>query len=387
VIAASVVIVGGGVIGASVAYHLAARGWKDLLILDREPAPGRGSTGRSTGGFRCQYATEINVRLSLLSRRKLLAFPEEIGCDPGYSPSGYLWLAGSSEQMESLRAALTVQHGAGLAEAREVGLEEIAALNPHVSTRGILGGAFCPTDGFIEPHRILEGYLERAQRLGVRVAWGDEVRELEIGPGGRICCVRTPRLEVSCQIVVNAAGAWAAELAGMAGVTLPVAPLKRQVAVTAPFSDLPEQMPMTVYLADGFHLRVRKERVLLLRPDATAVPGSFDTSPEGTWIESVAATARERVPVLQRAEVDVSSCWAGLYEVTPDRHAVLGAAPECENFYLANGSSGHGVMHAPALGQLLAELLSDGRAATLDIHALRPSRFSEADLNPASVLL
>ncbi len=384
---ASVVIVGGGVLGASAAYHLARRGWKDLLVLDRDTAPGGGSTSRSTGGFRAQFTTDINVRLSLLSRAKLRDFFQEIGSDSGYHPAGYLWLAQKGEEMEILRSALRVQHAAGLEESREVNTEEIGRINSHVSPTGLMGGAFCPTDGFIRPIQIQQGYLEAAQRLGVSVQWGEEVRELETGPGGRICRVITGRKEVACQAVVNAAGPWAAPLAAMAGVDLPVVPLKRQVAVTHPFAGLPAEMPMTLFLGDGFHVRVRDGRVLLLRPDVPAPGDPYDISAEPGWVESVADLARARLPTLRDARVDLPSCWAGLYEMSPDRHALLGAAPECENLYLINGCSGHGVMHAPALGQLLSEIISDGSASTLDVTPLRPARFAEGQMNPPSALL
>jgi glycine/D-amino acid oxidase-like deaminating enzyme len=383
---ASVIIIGAGVIGASVAYHLARRGWRDILVLDRSPGPGHGSTGKATGGFRSQYATPINVRLSLLSRDKLRCFTEETGGDAGYLPAGYLWLASTLRELEILRAAQRVQHQEGLAEAVEVGPEEIARLNPAVALEEVIGGAFCPSDGFMRPLGIVEGYLGAAQRLEVEVEWQVEVTGLKL-QGDRIAVVESSRGPVSAGMVVNAAGAWSAEVAQWAGFDLPVAPLRRQVAATAPTNVLPDSMPMTIFTNDGFHLRVRDGRILLLWP-TPGVPGRpFDTAVDDEWIESVVDKAHRRVPVVGRAAIDRDACWAGLYEVSPDKHAILGAAPGCPNLLLLSGCSGHGVMHAPALGQLLAEVMSDGAAATLDVSPLRPSRFLENDLNPVSEML
>src|SRR5438045_4103811 len=153
-----VVVVGAGVIGASVAWHLSRLGVRTLL-LEREPEPGEGSTGRATGGFRAQFGTDINVRLSLLAREELLRFREEVGADPGYRPAGYLWLASSERELEALRDAQRVQRGAGLRESRILALSEVAVLNPRASLEGIVGGAFCPLDGFLRPLDILNGYL------------------------------------------------------------------------------------------------------------------------------------------------------------------------------------------------------------------------------------
>jgi sarcosine oxidase subunit beta len=384
---ASIVIIGAGVIGASAAYHLARRGWREILVLDRSPGLGQGSTGKATGGFRAQYATPINVRLSLLSRDKLRCFTEETGGNAGYLPAGYLWLASTVSELEVLRAARRVQYQEGLTEAVEVGPEEIARLNPAVNLDEVIGGAFCPSDGFIRPLGIVEGYLTAAQKLGVKLEWQVEVTGLRRGQDNRIVVVETSRGPVSPAAVVNAAGPWAAQVARWAGLDLPVAPLRRQVAATAPTDLLPDTMPMTIFTADGFHLRVREGRVLLLWP-TPGVPGQpFDTAVDSEWIEAVIAKAHRRVPVVRRAAIDRDACWAGLYEVSPDKHAILGAAPGCPNLFLLNGCSGHGVMHAPALGQLLAEVISDGTASTVDVSPLRPSRFREGELNPVSEML
>jgi sarcosine oxidase subunit beta len=186
---------------------------------------------------------------------------------------------------------------------------------------------------------------------------------------------------------VNAAGAWAGDFACACGVDAPVVPLRRQVARTVRTQALPASMPMTIFAGTGFHTRVRDGRVLLLWP-TPGVPGHpFDDSVDPAWIAQVTAMAHARLPVLRDVPVDPAASWAGLYEMSPDKHAILGAARGCENFYLVNGSSGHGVMHAPALGHLLAEIILDGRASTLDVRTLRPERFEENDLNPVSELL
>ena len=381
---ASVVIVGAGVMGASVAYHLAARGWTDVLMVDRSNGPGQGSTGVATGGFRAQYGTAINVRLSLLAREKFLRFRDEIGVDPGYLPAGYLWLAKTGAELDGLRAGLEVQRAEGLNEATDVGIEDVRRINPVVRSDGIIGGTFCPSDGFIAPLQVLNGYLAAALRAGARVKWQTSVTGLTRGGNGSIVGVETSRGRIATEAVVNAAGAWAAELAGYAGVSLPVTPLRRQIAATVPCSLLPPNTPMTIFVGDGFHFRVRDGRVLLLWP-TPGVPGRpFDVSVDSEWIAQVRTMACSRVPVLDQVAIDVPCCRAGLYEMSPDRHALLGPAPGCDNLFLINGSSGHGVMHAPALGQLLAEIIADGHASTLDVRALRPSRFLEGQPNLAS---
>lgn len=381
-----VAVIGAGVVGASVAYHLARRG-RTVVLLERSDGPGRGSTGRATGGFRAQYATAINVRLSLLARDKLRGFAAEIGVDPEYRQVGYLWLAATPAELAALTAAQAVQHAEGLHEAVTVGVEEIARLNPALELEGIVGGVFCPSDGFITPTRLLAGYLAAAQRRGARVHWGVEATGFGRRRDGTLGSVRTTQGDLEIAAAVNAAGPWAASVAAWAGVELPVAALRRQVAVTFPFDELPPDMPLTIFAGDGFHLRVRDGRVLLLWP-TPGIPGRpYDDRVDPDWVEAVVAKAHRRVPVLRDAVIDPAACWGGLYEVTPDKHAILGPAPGCANLYFANGSSGHGVMHAPALGHLLAEIVCDGAATTLDVSALRPSRFAEGDLNPVSELL
>jgi sarcosine oxidase, subunit beta len=383
---AAVVIVGGGVIGASVAYHLASRGERDVVVLDRAPHAGAGSTGRATGGFRVQFATPTDVRLSLLAREKLRHFRDETGGDCGFVPAGYLWLAFDEAELAVLRAAFAVQRANGVEDAVEVDCDAIAQLNSAVRCDRVAGGTYCASDGFIRPLAILDGYRRAAERHGARFVWDAELIGFAQGRDGRITAVRTAREEIATDAVVNAAGAWAAGVARLAGAALPVTPLRRQVAVTVPTDVLPAAMPMTIYARDGFHLRVRDGRVLLLLPSPGA-DDPFDDTVDPAWVDNVTRIARERVPCLRHVAIDPAACWAGLYEMSPDGHAIVGAAPGVPNLYFANGASGHGVMHAPALGQLVAEIVLDGAATSLDVTALRPDRFASAEPYGARDLL
>ncbi len=375
-----VVIVGAGVMGASVAWHLAARGCRDIVILERESSLGAGSTGRATGGFRSQFSTEINIRLSLRSREKLRTFRDETGIDPGYQPSGYLFLARSEEALRQLREANELQYRCGLTEAELVSAPAARQLNPAIDDDAILGGAFCPTDGFIRPMQILSGYAEAAMRAGARIERGVQVQGIE-QQGDRITALRTSTGTIGGDLFVNAAGAWAATF----GVEIPVTPLRRQVAGTVVTGVLPESMPMTIWLDDGFHLRVRDGRVLLLWPDPEQT--GFSTDVDEAWLAAICRLVAERVPSLQGVSLDRAHCWAGLYEMSPDRHALVGMAPGHSNLYLINGSSGHGVMHSPALGEAVADLILDGSAHSVDVGALRPGRFAEGAAIQSSELL
>ncbi len=381
-----VVVIGAGVVGASAAWRLAERGCR-VTVIDRVGGFGEGSTGRATGGYRAQFATEINVRLSLMARETLRSFEELTGVDSGYRPCGYLLLTRSEAELASLLEAQALQHRLGLVEAVEVTVDEALRLNPALEPGSFSGGVFCPTDGFIRPLGILEGYVAIARRLGVEFRFGEEPLEFERDGTGRITSVRTSRGAHSCGAVVNAAGAWAARIAALADIDLPVWPAKRQVAITEPYAGLPVDMPMTIFAGDGFHLRVRDDRVLLVQPMDHESDDPFDTTFDPSWLDVVVARAHERVPCLRDAKVDPGACWAGLYEMSPDKHAILGATEEAPNFYFANGSSGHGVMHSAPLGLLVAEAIVDGAPHSIDAYALRPSRFAEGRPNPSPGLL
>jgi sarcosine oxidase subunit beta len=356
-------------------------------VLDRGREPGEGSTGKATGGFRGQFATSVNVRLSLLAREKLLHFRDEIGIDPGYVQAGYLFVASSEHVLAALRDALAVQNAAGLTESTEVDPAQIARINPDVSLEGVIGGSWCPTDGFIAPMDILRGYITAATRLGVKFEWGVEVNEVSTDNDRWARGLSTSRGDVAADAVINAAGAWAGMLPCGNRSNEAVTPLKRQVALTEPTDILPATMPMTIFLDTGFHLRVRNGRVMLVGPTPEAKDNSLETGVDDEWVASVRAEALQRVPAVSEVRIDPGACYTGYYEMSPDKHAILGPDPGCENLFLANGSSGHGVMHAPAIGQLLAEIVCDGVASSLYVSALRPTRFSERAPNLVTDLL
>jgi sarcosine oxidase, subunit beta len=383
----STLVIGGGVIGASVAWHLQQRGERDVLVVDAASAPGMGSTGRATGGYRGQFATAINVQLSLLSRAKLLRFADDVGVDPEYRPVGYLFLADDDTMLSSFRAARAVQHAAGLTEACELSLDEAQRINPNVEMDGVIGAAWCPTDATIRPLKILRGYLDAAERGGVQVQWSTTIQRMERDSRGRISHVYVGTERVAVGNVVNAAGAWSAGIAALAGVDLPVHPTRRQIACTSPLTVLDDSFPMTIWARDAFHLRVRDGRALLNWPIDIPRHDPYSLELDQPLLDRVWAIAQQRVPAMRTATLDPAAHWVGLYEMSPDKTVIFGRAPECDNLLLMNGSSGHGVMHSPILGQLAAELLCDGATRTLDVHALRLSRFADGEALPLSGML
>jgi sarcosine oxidase, subunit beta len=356
-----------------------------VVVLERGDAPGAGSSSRATGGYRAQFGSEINVRLSLLSREKLRRFEEETGVDSGYDPRGYLFLATHCDELSALASANNMQRRLGLTEAEVITTSEAARIVPEIEATGIVGATFCPTDGFIRPTEILRGYFEAAQRAGAIFQFKTGVLSA-VKNGGRIESVRSNDATWTAPLVINAAGAWASEFAALCGATLPVTPLKRHVVPTSPTAVIGPTRPMTIWVSDGFHFRYRDGRLLLLRSHEPAMQARYDTSMESAWIDETVRIAHERVPALRGVQVDRDAAWSGLYEMSPDRHAIVGRSPEVDNLFFANGSSGHGVMHAPAIGQLLAELIVDGKTS-IDISPLRPSRFAENDPVVGSALL
>jgi sarcosine oxidase subunit beta len=382
---AEVVIIGGGIVGSSVAYHLAEAGCTDVLIIEREEHQGMGSTGRSAGGVRAQFATPINIQMSLYSISVFSRFEELTGGHTAdYRAHGYLFIATQERHLEYLRANRAIQAQYGLTNVEEVSREDILRMVPQLYGDDMVGGSFCSTDGFVDPNSVMSGFAARARELGVKTWLNTQVTGLDV-EGGRLKGVQTSRGYVSTRKVVNAAGAWAAEIGRMAGVDLPVTPLRRQIVNTQPFDLLPNPLPMVIDMSNGFHFRREGSGILMAWPDPDD-KHEFTTSFDPDFIEKILMKAVQRVPCLVDAEVNPRRCWAGLYEVSPDHHAIIGAAPEVEGFFLVNGFSGHGVMHSPASGRLASEFVL-GKERFIDASPLSVTRFAEGKLLEETAVL
>jgi sarcosine oxidase, subunit beta len=387
---ADVVIIGGGIVGASIAYHLVEAGCRDVLIVERERAQGLGSSGRGAGGVRAQFATPINIQMSLYSIDFFARFEETVGQRSGYRPDGYMFVATSPQHLDYLRANRERQTALGLRNVELLTAEDIRAVVPQLRTTDVVGGSFCQTDGFIEPLSVLRGFTLRACERGARVWLDAEVTGIET-ERGEVTGIETGRGRVATRVVVNATGAWAADVARLAGVSLPVVPLRRQLVITAPFDALPSPLPMVIDMADGFHFRREPPGhspagVLMAWPAPDETPG-YKTDYDPSFTAQVLERARLRVPCFADVVVDSGRCRAGLYEVTPDHHAIIGAAPALRGLYLANGFSGHGVMHSPATGLMVSEMIMDGHARTIDATPLRAERFAEGRLLEETAVL
>jgi sarcosine oxidase subunit beta len=382
---AEIVIIGGGVVGASVAYHLTRRGAGDVLILEREAMQGAGSTGRATGGVRAQFETEINIKMSLYS----LDFFKNWEFDCRYEPRGYLFFATDARQMDYLRRNVETQKRFGVRDVEIVDCEEIKEICPILNCEDIAGGAFGQNDGFINPLAVMRGFTAKALESGARIEFDCRVVSIET-ENGKVKAVETNKGRIECEKIVLASGAWASELAKTANVDLPVEPQKRQIVWAKSAKRLPENLPMVIDIGSGFHFRPARDfsdaaanpdntEVLFAYPDPQEKP-SLNTEFDEAFIEKVYARARHRAPFLYETVPVRAKCRAGLYENTPDHHAILGGCAEVEGLYFANGFSGHGVMHSPATGRALAEIILDGKATFLDVSCLNFERFQKGAL-------
>jgi glycine/D-amino acid oxidase-like deaminating enzyme len=382
---ADVVIIGGGIVGSSIAYHLTANGCRNVLVIERESAQGKGSTGKSMGGVRAQFSTPVSIQMSLYSIPFYASFDERLGHPCDYRPQGYLFCATTDQQMAYLRINYAQQVEMGLKDVRVIAGEEIRNLFPQLRTDDIIGGSFCSSDGFVDPYSAMNGFMTWAADHGAALWRSTTVTGLTRDASG-ITSVETTRGSVAARKVVNCAGAWSADVAALAGVELPVEPLRRMLVPSEPFDEFPHTSPMIVDMSNGFHFRPEGRGFLLAWNDPEETPG-FKTDFDAAFVEKILIRAAQRVPCFANLPVNPKRAWAGLYEMTPDHHPILGEAPGVPGFFLANGFSGHGVMHAPATGKILSDLILTGKTDLIDASLLSLTRFAEGRLIHETAIL
>jgi glycine/D-amino acid oxidase-like deaminating enzyme len=384
---ADVVIIGGGIVGASIAWHLTDAGCRNVLVVERESHQGKGSTGKSMGGVRAQFATRPNIQMSLYSIPFYAAFDERLGQPGGYRDQGYLFVATRQKHLDYLQTNQALQKSLGLKQARMISRDDIVGIVPQLRSDDILGGSFCPTDGFVDPYSVMVGFTTSACEKGATIWRSTEVTSIQQNGSG-ITGVETARGPVSTPVVVNAAGAWAASVAAMAGFDLPVEPMRRMLIPTEPFSGVSHEIPMVIDMTNGFHFRPESLGFLLAWNDPEEKGGEFNTNFEPSFVEKVLTLAADRVPCFENLAVNPKRAWAGLYEMSPDHHCIIGPVESLKGFFCANGFSGHGVMHAPATGKMLSDLILHGKTSVVDnVEVLSPGRFAKGELLHETAIL
>jgi sarcosine oxidase subunit beta len=330
------------------------------------------------GGVRAQFASIPSIRMSLYSIPFFGAFDEVMGHPAGYRPQGYMFVATTERHMAYLRENYGKQVAAGLKSVQLLQRDDVCHIAPELRSDDIVGGSFCSTDGFVDPHSVMTGFIQKAVERGVELVRNAEVTAIKTDARG-VCGVETTKGPVSGRTLVNCAGAWAGLVARLADVDLPVEPLRRMLVPTEPFDKVSYQSPMVVDMSTGFHYRPEGLGLLLAWNDPEETPG-FKTAFDPAFIEKVLTRGVDRLPVLEEAQVNPKRAWAGLYEMTPDHHPVLGPVKSLPGFFLANGFSGHGVMHSPATGRILADLIVHGKSDLVDTELLGFDRFAAGRL-------
>jgi len=368
---ASIIIIGGGVMGSSTAYHLAAKGIKDILLLEKEDFFGMGATGRCAGGVRYQFSTEVNIKLSQASIPMLERFEDEIGQRVDYHKWGYLFLLSKDEETEKFKRTVELQHNLGI-ETEWLNGDEIRQKLPMMNLDDIIAGTNYHKDGVVDPNGVVMGYINAAHRLGVTVRSGIEVDAINI-KSGKITGVSTPHGTVEAPIVVNAAGPWAGTVSELAGFSIPLTALRRQWFTTTTIPELPPDFPFVIDFTRSLYFHREGEGVLTGMSNPDEIPG-FDQSINLDWELFHAKAAIERLPILEQAGLGARQ--AGLYENTPDAHPIYSMTP-VDGFYIVTGFSGHGFMHGPVSGLLMSEIILDGKATTVDVSMLDLARFED----------
>ena len=371
---ADIVIIGGGVMGASAAYHLAQRGLKNIVLLEKEDFFGQGATGRCAGGVRYQFSTEINVKLSIESLPMIERFKEEIGQEVSYKQCGYLLVATNEKDANAFRYNVKLQNKLGVSTQLLSG-DEVRARLPLMKFDDAMVGTFNPKDGTVDPNSVVMGYISAAQKMGAKAFTGAEVVGVSLR-GDNVEEVQTTIGTIKTRMILNAAGPWAGQIGQMAGIKIPVIPLRRQMFTTSPLKEVPSDFPFVIDFARSLYFHREGEGLLIGMSNQNEQPGTDQSVDEDFELVNLDA-AIERMPLVEKAQR--ASHWAGLYEVTPDAHPIFGGTP-VNGLYLCTGFSGHGFMHGPISGKLMSEFILDGKYSSLDVSMLDLKRFEEGRL-------
>ena len=371
---ADIVIIGGGVMGASAAYHLAKRGMKNIVLLEKEEFFGTGATGRCAGGVRYQFSTEINVKLSIESLPMIERFKDEIGQDVNYRKCGYLLIATDKKDATTFKHNVELQNHLGV-QTQLLNGDEVRARLPLMKFEDAIAGTFNQKDGIVDPNSVVAGYVSAAQKMGVKAINRAEVIGICVSKN-EIEAVETTQGVIQTRMILNTAGPWAGQIGKMAGVQIPIVPIRRQMFTTDPLKEVPEDFPFVIDFAQSLYFHRESEGLLIGMSNQAEKPG-FDQNidEEFEFVNLEAAIAR--MPLLERASR--ASHWAGLYEVTPDAHPIFGGS-NLKGFTICAGFSGHGFMHGPVAGKLMSEYILDGKFSTLDVSMLDLARFEEGRL-------
>jgi sarcosine oxidase, subunit beta len=365
---AEVVIVGGGVMGASAAFHLAEAGVTDVVLLEADQLS-CGSTSKSAGGVRLQFSDEINIALALRSMDAFERFAERPGAEIGLQQVGYLFLLTDPADVAVFEKNTALQNAMGV-PSRMISAEEAGKLSSLAHVDDVLAASICMRDGHATPDAVVLGYATAARALGVAVATQCPVTGIDVD-GDEITAVHTARGSVSTSTVICTAGAWSPRIAAMAGVDLPVQPVARPIWYTEPMPSRPAQVPMTIDFSTGFYFHTEGPGLLFGMADPDQPPG-FDAPMRSDWLEVVGEVVAHRAPSL--LDVGIAGGWHGFYETTPDHNALIGESATVSRFIYATGFSGHGFLMGPAVGEVLRDLVL-GHATAVDVSGFDVERF------------
>ena len=371
---ADVVVIGGGVVGLSTAYHLAAAGVRDVVLVEKAEH-GSGSTCKAAGGVRAQFSDAVNIELGLRSLRTFETFRETFGQEIDLHQVGYLFLLDDPVHVAAFEANVALQNELGVAS-RMIDVAEARRLSPLIETEGLLAAAWGPRDGHCTPESVVLGYAGAARRAGARLLRGVEVSGID-RDGAAITAVRTSAGVIRTDTVVCAAGAWSAGIGDMVEVDLPVEPLRRQIITTGPAPTVQGDVPFTIDFSTSLYFHREGPGLLVGMSDPDETPG-FKLGRDEDWLPRLGEAIERRAPHI--GELGIVSGWAGLYEMTPDHNALVGEAPEISRFLYATGFSGHGFLMGPAIGEVMRDLYL-GRAPVVDVSALDVQRFASGELH------